>query len=47
MTDEEYEEKKRDLARLLDNLRLIKDRGRQKWLILEIRALLEEILENL
>ena len=37
MSDEEYEKEVKDLVEMLNNLRLIKDKSRRKWLKAEIR----------
>lgn len=37
MTDEEFEREVSDLVEMLKNLRLIKDKGRKRWLKAEIR----------
>ena len=38
MTDEEFEKEVQNLVEMLNNLRLIKDKGRRRWLKAEIRA---------
>ena len=37
MSDEEYENEVKDLVEMLNNLRLIKDKSRRKWLKAGIR----------
>lgn len=39
MSDEEFAKEVADLVDLLNSLRLIKDKGRAKWLRAEIRSL--------
>ena len=46
MTDEEFEKEVQDLAALLRNLRLIRDKGQRKWLVREIRALLIKLTKD-
>lgn len=46
MTDEEYEKEIEDLTEMLRDLRLIKDRGRKRWLKAEIRVLMNTILRD-
>ena len=44
MTDEEFEKEIEDLAGMLRNLRLIKDRGKRRWLMAEIRNQLNQLM---
>ncbi|MBP3534492.1 MAG: hypothetical protein J6J53_00610 [Muribaculaceae bacterium] len=46
MTDEEFESEKSALNSMLDNLRLIKDKGRRQWLIREIRTMVNELIRS-
>lgn len=46
MTDEEFEKEIEDLSEMLKNLRLIKDKGRRKWLKREIRALVIRLTKD-
>lgn len=46
MDNEEFERKIEDLAEMLKSLRLIKDRGRKRWLKTEIKASLKELLKG-
>lgn len=43
MTDEEFKTEVQDLVKMLENLRLIKDKGRKRWLKAEIRAQLTKV----
>lgn len=43
MTDEEFKREVDDLVEMLNNLRLIKDRGRRKWLVFEIRRQIQKL----
>lgn len=47
MTDEEFRKEVSDLVDMLNNLHLIRDTGRTKWLKREIRAQLIKILKGL
>lgn len=46
MTDEDYEREVTDLAEMLRNLRLIKDKGRRKWLVKIIREKIVELTKS-
>ena len=46
MTDEEFEKEVKDLVGMLNNLHLIKDKDRTKWLKREIREQLIKILKG-
>lgn len=46
MTDEEFEKEIEDLTAMIRDLRLIKDKGRKRWLKAEIRVLLNTILRD-
>lgn len=46
MPDEEFEKEVKDLVDMLNCLHRITDKGRTKWLKIEIRAILIEILKK-
>lgn len=46
MTNEEFEREVQDLVDMLNSLRLIKDKGRRKWLKAEIRAQLTKVMKE-
>lgn len=46
MTDEEFKNELQDLVAMIENLRLITDRGRQRWLKAEIRAQLTKVMKG-
>lgn len=46
MTDDEFEKEVNDLVEMLNDLRLIKDKGLTKWLTREIRDQLNKILKS-
>lgn len=46
MSDEDYKKEVQDLVAMLNNLRLIKDRGRKRWLKAEIRNQLRVLMKD-
>lgn len=46
MTDKEFEREVKSLVEMLNNLRLIKDKGRRRWLKAEIRYQLTELMKD-
>lgn len=46
MTDDEFEREVQGLVEMLSHLRLIKDKGRKRWLKAEIRAQLSVLLKD-
>lgn len=46
MTDDEFKREVADLVELLNSLRLIKDKGRKRWLKAEIRNRLRLLLNH-
>lgn len=46
MSEEEFKKEVQDLVAMLNNLRLIKDKGRRRWLkaeiIIQLRALMKD-----
>lgn len=46
MPDEEFKREVEALNEMLENLRLIKDKGRKKWLIREIKAAIIKLTKN-
>ena len=46
MTDEEFKKEVDDLVEMLNTLRLIKDKGRTKWLKREIRYQLIKLTQD-
>jgi hypothetical protein len=46
MTDEEFKREVQNLVEMLNNLRLIKDKGLRRWLKVEIRNQLNQLLND-
>lgn len=46
MTDEEFKREVESLVDNLNNLRLIKDKGRRKWLKREVRNQIIELIKD-
>jgi hypothetical protein len=46
MTDEEFKREVQNLVEMLNNLRLIKDKGLRRWLKIEIRNQLNQLLND-
>jgi hypothetical protein len=46
MTDEEFKREVQNLVDMLNNLRLIKDKGLRRWLKVEIRNQLNQLLND-
>ena len=46
MTDEEFKREVQDLIEMLNHLRLIKDKGRRRWLKAEIRVQLRALIKD-
>lgn len=45
MTDEEFKREAQDLIEMLGSLRLIKDKGRRRWLEREAKSLFLKLLK--
>lgn len=46
MSDEEFKKETKDLVEMLNNLRLIKDKGLRPWLKVEIKEQLRKLLKD-
>jgi hypothetical protein len=46
MTDEEFKREVQNLVEMLNNLRLIKDKGLKRWLKVEIRNQLNQLMND-
>ena len=46
MTDDEFKSEVQSLVEMLNNLRLIKDKGRRNWLIRELRVLFNLLIRS-